>query len=103
MEALLEVLEQNGVHDPRNQCQLVRMKYLLKNKSMLGGEIALLTRSIRNTEKKMVSTSQKFGFHQTERSIYFKNKFSPDRKIKWKECMKMKEKIVSSSRKISFH
>ena len=56
MEGLLEVLEQNGVHDPRNQCQLVRMKYLLKNKSILGGEIALLTRSIRNTEKKI-------GFH----------------------------------------
>ena len=58
------------------------MKYLLKNKSILGGEKALLTRSIRNTEKKLVSTSQKFGFHQTERSIYFKNNFSPDRKIK---------------------
>ena len=56
MEGLLEVLEQNGVHDPRNQFQLVRMKYLLKSKSILGGEIALLTRSIRNTEKKI-------GFH----------------------------------------
>ena len=79
MEGLLEVLEQNGVHDPRNQFQLVRMKYLLKNKSILGGEIALLTRSIRNTEKKnwfplarnLVSNRQnevftsKISFHQT--------------------------------------
>ena len=74
------------------------MKYLLKNKSILGGEKALLTRSIRNTEKKLVSTSQKFGFHQTERSIYFKNKFSPDRKIK-----PTVEGVYENERKNGFH
>ena len=46
------------------------MKYLLKNKSILGGEKALLTRSIRNTEKKLVSTSQKFGFHQILSGVF---------------------------------
>ena len=74
------------------------MKYLLKNKSILGGEKALLTRSIRNTEKKLVSTSQKFGFHQTERSIYFKIKFSPDRKIKLTV-----EGVYENERKNGFH
>ena len=72
------------------------MKYLLKNKSILGGDF--LTRSIRNTEKKLVSTSQKFGFHQTERSIYFKNKFSPDRKIKLTV-----EGVYENERKNGFH
>ena len=79
MEGLLEILVQNGVHYPGNQFQLVRMKYLLKDKSILGGEKALLTRSIQKTEKKnwfplarnLVSTRQhkvfvsKICFHQT--------------------------------------
>ena len=82
MEGLLEILEQNGVHYPGNQFQLFRMKYLLKNKSILGGEKALLTSSIRKMGKKLVSISQTFGFHQTAQSICFKNTFSPDRKIK---------------------
>ena len=75
MGGLLEILEQNGFHYPGNQLELVRMKYLLKNKSILGGEKALLTRSIRKTKKQW----------------------------KWKECIKMKEKMVSTSHKISFH
>ena len=98
MEGLLELLEQNGVHDPGNQFQLVRMKYLLKNKPILGGEKALLTRSIQKTEKKLVSNSQKFGFHQRERSIFFKNKFSPDRKIKLTV-----EGVYENERKNGFH
>ena len=78
VEGLLGILVQNGVHYPGNQFQLVRMKYLLKNKSILGREKALLTRSIRKTEKNwfplarnLVSTRQhevfvsKIRFHQT--------------------------------------
>ena len=49
-------MEQNGVHYPVNQFQLVRMKYLLKNKSILGEEKALLTKIIQKSEKKV-------GFH----------------------------------------
>ena len=98
MEGLLEILEQNGVHCPGNQFQLVRMKYLLKDKSILGGEKALLTRSIRKTEKKLVSTSQKFGFHQTTRSICFRNTFSPDREIKLTV-----EGVYENERKNGFH
>ena len=74
------------------------MKDLLKNKSILAGEKALPSRSIQKTGKKLVSTSQKFGFHLTERSICFKNTFSPDRKIKLTV-----EGVYENGRKNGFH